>query len=349
MFNLLLSFILVNSSIFFFLSMHIIQELIGKPKVTEKKVSGSISLFTVSPLPPGFGMTLGNSLRRTLLSSIPGAGITAVRVTGAPHEYMSLPGVRDSVLDIILALKNVFFKKFSKDAEVIKIEKKGESEVFARDIICSPDVEILTPDVLITSLEKGASLSIEIRLEKGVGYSSVKDRMKTQDHSGWILVDTIYSPVRKVRYEVLPTRVGEMTSLDKLEIEIETTGAISSGDSLKFSSQLLQNYFRLIEGDAEEEIEVDFLADFSRTQLVSSGSTEESDEEKESYTPIEILNLSPRTLNALINGNIGSVEEVLRSNPIQLESLRGFGKKAMTELHAALKKHGYSWSGGEEE
>ena len=327
--------------------MHIIQELIGIPKVTEKKVSDLLSVFVVSPLPPGFGMTLGNSLRRTLLSSIPGAGITAVRIAGAPHEYMSLPGVRDSVLDIILVLKNIFFQKHSKDIEILKIEKKGEGEVFARDIVCSADVEILTPDVVITSLEKGATLSMEIRLEKGVGYASVKDRMKTEDHSGWILVDTIFSPVRKVRYEVSPTRVGEMTNLDKLEIEIETTGAISPGDTLKFSSQLLQNYFELIEGDAEEEIEVDFLADFSRKQVSFSGVVEEKGEEKESYTPIEILNLSPRTLNALINGNIGSVEEVLRSDPVQLESLRGFGKKAMTELQDALKKHGYSWEGGE--
>ncbi|MEI7510554.1 MAG: DNA-directed RNA polymerase subunit alpha [Candidatus Peregrinibacteria bacterium] len=324
--------------------MHIIQEEIGIPKIVEKVISPVASLFIISPLPAGFGQTLGNALRRTLLSSVPGTGMAAVKVKGAPHEYTSLIGVKDSVLDLILSLKKVSFQMQGKEPLVLKLEKKGDGQVLAGDIEASGDVEILNPDFVITHLDKKTtSLSVEIRLEKGVGYSSAKERRKESEDAGWILLDTIYSPIRKVRYDVTAARVGERTNLDQLELEIETTGALSPSDVLKFSARILESYFTYFQTDPNEAIEESFFADFAQSGGMGG---EEGGDKKESYTPIEILNLSPRTLNALINGNIGSVEEVLKCTPSQLEGMRGFGKKAMTELMEALVKHGYEWIHG---
>ncbi len=324
--------------------MHIVQEEIGKPSISEQKVSDFLSIFTISPLPLGFGHTLGNTLRRTLLSSIPGSGPTAVRIKGISHEYTALAGVKESALDLILNIKQLAFKKATKDEEILVLKKKGEGDVFASDIEIFGDTEILNKEFVLTSLDsKLDSLEFEIKIEKGIGFSSAKERQKKEGDDGWILIDTIFSPVRKVKYEVSSTRVGERTNLDSLEIEVETNGGLSPADAFKFSAQILQGYFEFLQSDSEEKIEEDFLADFSLAQSTEG----EFDEDQESYTPIEILNLSPRTLNALINGNIGSVEEVLSSNPSQLESMRGFGKKAMTELSEALAVHGYDFGGAE--
>jgi len=324
--------------------MHIVQEEIGKPSVSENKISDVLSIFTVSPLPSGFGHTLGNTLRRILLSSIPGSGITAVKIKGTSHEYTSLSGVKESALDLILNLKGVFFEKPTKEEEVVVLQKKGEGDVFASDISVEGDTEVVNKDLLLTTLDsKSDSVEIEIRLEKGIGFSSAKERQKEKGDDGWILVDTIFSPIRRVRYEVSSTRVGDRTNLDSLEIEVETTGSMSPADAFKFSAQILEGYSSFLQSDSQEKVEEGFLADFSSSQ---SGEGI-SDDDQESYTPIEILNLSPRTLNALINGNIGSVEEVMSSTPSQLESMRGFGKKAMTELSEALSVHGYDFDGGE--
>lgn len=324
--------------------MHIVQEEIGKPSVSENKISDTKSIFTIAPLAPGFGHTLGNTSRRILLSSVPGTGITAVKIKDAAHEYTSLSGVKESALDLILNLKGVYFEKPTNEEEVVVLQKKGEGDVFASDIVVKGDTEVVSKDLLLTTLDsKSDSLEVEIKIEKGIGFSAAKERQKAKGDEGWILVDTIFSPVRNVRYEVTSTRVGDKTNLDSLEIELETTGGMSPSDAFKFSAQILEGYASFLQSDSEEKIEEGFLADFASGQSSEGG----IDDDQESYTPIEILNLSPRTLNALINGNIGSVEEVMSSTPSQLESMRGFGKKAMTELSEALSVHGYDFDGGE--
>ncbi len=319
--------------------MHIIQEEIGLPKIKTESLGTNHIVFTVSPLPSGYGMTLGNAFRRVLLSSLPGASITAVKIDGATHEYTTVPGVQDSVLDIILNLKEVQIKKHSKEPEVIKLSVKKEGDVLAGDIECSSDIEILNPDLKITSLnKKTAKLNIEMTVEKGVGYVPVTLRKKTNKELGVILVDAIYSPVKKVRYDVSNTRVGEMTDLDKLTIEVETNGSILPEDALKFTAGVLKSYFELflIEG---EEVEPDFQSD--RQQVKAKEIQEEEEEsKKETYTPIEILNFSPRTLNSLINGGIGSIEQLVKCTPSKLGNFRGFGKKAMTEVSDALSPRG---------
>lgn len=319
--------------------MHIIQEEIGLPKIKTESVSPNHIIFRISPLPSGYGMTLGNAFRRVLLSSLPGAAITSVKIEGVTHEYATIPGVQDSVLDIILNLKELQIKKANKDPEVIKLSVSKEGEVLAKAISHSSDIEILNPDLYITSInKKNVKLNMELTVEKGVGYVPVTLRKKSGKELGSILVDAIYSPVKKVRYDVSNTRVGEMTDLDKLTIEIETDGSIAPEDALKFTASVLKSYFDLflIEG---EEVEKDFRSD--RQQVKAKELQEEEEEsKKETYTPIEILNFSPRTLNSLINGGIGSIEQLVKCTPSKLGNFRGFGKKAMTEVSAALEGRG---------
>jgi len=319
--------------------MHIIQEEIGLPKIKTESQGPNRIVFTVSPLPSGYGMTLGNAFRRVLLSSLPGAAITAVKIDGVTHEYSTLSGVQDSVMDIILNLKELHLKKDSKESEKIKLTVSKEGEVTAKDIEHSSGIKILNPEMHITSLtKKGAKLNIEMTVEKGVGYVPVTLRKKTNKELGVILVDAIYSPVRKVRYDVSNTRVGEMTDLDKLTIEIETNGSIAPQDALTFSASVLKSYFDLFLAK-NEEVEPDFR---SSVQQVKAKEMQEEEEEskKETYTPIEILNFSPRTLNSLINGGIGSIEQLVKCSPSKLSNFRGFGKKAMSEVSDALATRG---------
>lgn len=319
--------------------MHIIQEEIGLPKIKAENLSPESAVFTISPLPQGYGMTLGNAFRRVLLSSLPGAAITAVKIEGAAHEYSTIPGIQDSILDIILNLKELQLKKHSKDLEVITLTANKEGDVTARNIEHSSDIEILNPELYITSInKKGAKLKIEMSVEKGVGYLPVSNRRRGSKEIGFILLDAIYSPVKKVKYDVSNTRVGEMTNLDKLTLQVETNGSIKPEEALKFSSSVLKSYFELFLFEGED-VEPDFRADRQDVKEKEM-QVEEEESKKETYTPIEILNFSPRTLNSLINGGIGSIEQLVKCSPAKLNNFRGFGKKAMTEVSDALVTKG---------
>lgn len=316
--------------------MHIIQEEIGLPKVTHtlvKKGDATHAIFSVGPLPPGYGMTLGNALRRALLSSLPGAAISSVRVHGASHEYTALKGVRESVLDITLNLKQVKLRKHHKDSEVAVLEGKGPKVIKASDIKASSDIEILNPDYEIFHLEKGASIKLDINIEKGVGFQPASERNKKHNEPGLIHIDTVFSPVEKVRFEVESTRVGQRTNLEKLVIEVMTNGSLTADEAVRFASQLLANYFSFFSLD-QETVEKEFLADFTRTSQVTPEA--ERSVAKESYTPIEILNLSPRTLNSLINAGVGSIEQLVKCSPATLSNFRGFGTKALDEVKQTL-------------
>ena len=200
--------------------MHQIQAEIGIPKIKTERISNNHVVFIVSPLPPGYGTTIGNSFRRILLSSLPGASVTGLKIEGVSHEYSTIKGVKDSILDINLNIKLLQLKKTSSEPSTLTLNVSKEGAVYAKDIKCPSDVEILNPDLYITTLEKGAKLNIELRVEKGVGYLPVAQRSKEGIDPSMILVDGIFSPVKKVRYEVEATRVGQMTNLDKLKLEI---------------------------------------------------------------------------------------------------------------------------------
>lgn len=322
--------------------MHQIQEEIGIPKIKVQRVHGNHAVFTVSPLPTGYGMTIGNAFRRVLLSSVPGAAVTGVRIEGVTYEYATLKGVKESMLDIILNLKQLQLKKASKEVAFATLKVSKEGVIRAKDIEVPGDVEILNPDLYITTLDKGGKLSMEIRIEKGVGYVTVAQMQKTDETVNIIMVDAFFSPVKKVRYDVEATRVGSLTNLDKLTLEIQTNGAITPEDALKFASNLLKSYFGLF-NVADVSVEPDFITDMSKI----AAKTEQQEVKKptqESYTPIEILGLSPRSLNALINGEIGSIEMLTKCTESKLTNLRGFGKKALTEVRTALQARGLKLS-----
>jgi len=331
--------------------MHIIQEEIGLPVFSTAKGSKGDDthvVFTIAPLPPGYAMTLGNALRRVLLSSLPGAAVTSVRIQGVQHEYTTVKGVKESVVDIMLNLKKLKLRKHSKDAETITLEVKGPMEVTAADLKLSTDIEVLNPELHLFTIEKGGSVSMELTVEKGVGYEAASERNKKHHEPSLIYIDAVYSPVERVRYEVESARVGQRTNLEKLVIEVMTNGSLTAEEAMQFSSQLMQSYFKYF-GSDQKTVEPEFMADFSRvtaTQVEEMGTVAPV---KESYTPIEILNLSPRTLNALINAGVGSIEQLTKCTESILSNFRGFGAKALDEVKGTLASRGLSLAEESEE
>ncbi len=314
--------------------MHPIQEEIGLPRLKTNNLGEFHAIFTLGPLPTGYGVTLGNAIRRVLLSSIPGVSITAVKIDGISHEYSTVKGVKESVLDITLNLRMINFKKVSKEPVWITLSANKEGKIFAKDIKAPSDIEILTPNVYITTIDKGGKINMEIKVEKGVGYIPASLREKEEVTPNLILMDAVFTPIKKIRYDIEPMRVGQMTNLDKLTLEIKTNGSITPEDALKFASNILQSYFGLFNKEGLL-VEQDFIATPQKI-LEHQEQTEQTKPVKESYTPIEILGFSPRTLNALINGGIGSIEQLSKCSQAKLSNLRGFGKKALNEVLNAL-------------
>lgn len=332
--------------------MHIIQEEIGLPAFSSVKGAhggDSHKVFTIAPLPPGYAMTLGNGLRRTLLSSLPGAAVTSVRLNGVQHEYTTIKGVTESVLDLTLNLKKLKIRKHNKDSEMITLEIKGPKEVTASDLKVSSDIEILNPDLHLFTVEKGGAVTMQINVEKGVGYIPAVEQNRKHHEPGLIYVDAVFSPVEKVKFEVESSRVGQRTNLEKLVLEVQTNGSLTADEAVQFASQLLSSYFQYF-GSDKKQVEPEFMADFSR---VASVAPEEPGTAaapvKESYTPIEILNLSPRTLNALINAGVGSIEQLTKCTESILSNFRGFGAKALEEVQSTLATRGLSLSSESEE
>lgn len=325
--------------------MHIIQEEIGLPTYSVTLVTKGDSthaIFAIGPLPPGYGMTLGNALRRALLSSLPGAAVLSMRVQGAQHEYSTIKGVQETMVDVGLNLKRLKMRKHSKDLEVITLQVKGPKVVTAEDLKVSSDIEILNKDLPILTIEKGGAIDMQITVGKGVGYAPAAERNKKQNEPGLIHIDAIFSPVEKVRFSVETARVGQRTDLEKLILDVQTNGSLSAEEALQFASQLLKSYFEYF-GSTEKVVEPEFIADFSRAgpQVGEAGVDTGA---KESYTPIEILNFSPRTLNALINAGVGSIEQLTKCTEAALSNFRGFGAKALDEVKQTLGERGLKLS-----
>ncbi len=319
--------------------MHIIHELIWVPKISQNGVEKNTSMFEVWPLPRGYGVTLGNSLRRVLLSSIPGTKITWIKVKWVSHEYSNLPWVKDSVLDMILNLKDLVIEKKEEGIEWIKLNKSTAWIVKAWDIKTQSWIKILNKDLYITSIDKDwLELDIDIRIEKNVWYKSIEDLKEIEDDVNVLLIDANFSPVLNVKYEIEKTRNWDISNLENLKIEILTNWTISPVDAIKFSSNMLVSYFSLFNEEGLQ-VEWEFISDVK--DLLEKEKEEIKVElEKETYTPIEIMGLSPRTLNALINWNILSVEQLTKCTETKLWSIKWFGKKAMTEIRDALAERG---------
>jgi DNA-directed RNA polymerase subunit alpha len=260
-----------------------------------------------------------------MLSSIPGARVTGVKIAGVSHEYSTLPGVRESVLDMMLNVKSLVVKKDSTDIEWLTLTKKKGGVVTGADIKCPTGVEILNPDAYITTIDAGFDFSMQLRVEKNVGYVSIDDLKKREEDVEVLVLDANFSPVQNVKYEIKTTRYGELTSLDSLEISVRTNGVMSPSEVMKFSSRMLESYFSLFN---EEKLQVggEFISDI-REVIEREKQEVKADLEKETYTPIEIMGLSPRTLNALVNGDILSIEQLTKCTEAKLSSIKDLEKK----------------------
>lgn len=323
--------------------MHILHQVIGVPQFKIKS-DGNMATLAVSPLPSGYGVTLGNAMRRVLLSSLPGTVVSAMKIEGVTHEYTTVDGVKESAFDISLNLRELRLKKHTKGEEMIEVPFKKSGVITAADLKVSSDVEILDPtQVIMTCDGADSKRKMWVRVEKGVGYRLVSnlDSAKNEDPE-LILIDANFSPINYVKYEVEPARVGDQTNLDKVLLEVETDGSIEAEKALKQAATILQSYFELFNKE-DAYTDEDFTTSFDKLkQEKESKELAESKAKETTFTPIDILGLSQRTLNALVNGGITSVEELLGTPMSQLSQFRGFGQKAKTELEQVLQERGYT-------
>lgn len=292
------------------------------------------STFVVEPLHSGYGMTLGNSLRRVLLSSIAGAAVTAFKIEGVTHEFTSVPGVKQDVVEIMLNLKGVRFRVYGDAVQTLRIVKKGKGNVTAKDIQVNADVEVVNPDHVIATIDDAkASLTVDLTVEIGRGYRTIEE-VTAKKASDMIAVDAIFSPVLRVRYKVENTRVGQATDLDKLLITVETDGSISPRDAFEEASAILVNQYSALAGKTR-------VASNENSDGVIVNNDEFSpeligDEPSALNTSIEDLNLSARTTNALVNNDIHTIRDLFALNDAELRDLKGFGSKALDEVKEKL-------------
>lgn len=306
---------------------------IEKPKIEIVDLSddNTYGKFVVEPLERGYGITLGNSLRRILLSSLPGAAVTSVKIDGVLHEFSTIPGVVEDVTDIILNLKNLCLKMYSDEQKILRIEATTEGTVTAGDIIHDADVEILNPELVIATLANNSRLFMEIEVAKGRGYVSA-ERNKKGDHIiGVIPVDSVFTPVRKVNYIVENTRVGQITDYDKLTLEVWTDGSIRPDEATSLSAKILNEHLRLFIGLTETVSDVEIMVE-----------KEEEQKDKILEMTIEELDLSVRSYNCLKRAGINTVEELIQRNEEDMMKVRNLGKKSLEEVIHKLEELGLS-------
>lgn len=284
------------------------------------------STFTIEPLYTGYGMTLGNSLRRVLLSSIGGAAVTGFRIEGISHEFTTVKGVKEDVVTIMLNLKGIRFKLFSDEPQILRLSKKGKGPVKAKDLQLNADVELVNPNHLICTIDDDkAALNMEILVETGRGYLPLDEQGTNRKVSDMIMIDALFTPVMRVRFKVENTRVGQITDLDKLLITVDTDGSITPQEAFEEAAAILVNQYGALAGQTQVESTVLLSPD-------SAGSLDDAEEPAELMTSIEDLNLSARTTNALVNNDIHTIKDLLSLSEAELRDLKGFGNKALEEV-----------------
>ncbi|MEQ1500014.1 MAG: DNA-directed RNA polymerase subunit alpha [Parcubacteria group bacterium] len=304
----------------------------SKPKiVSEAGFSGS---YEIDGLYPGYGHTLGNSLRRIILSSLPGSAVTAVKIAGIPHEFSVIPGVKEDAITILLNLKKIRLNIVSDEPQVFTLKVKGVKEVTAGDIKVSGGVEVLNPELVIATLtDKSAELDMEITAEKGLGFVSKEVLQKNRVDIGQITVDAIFTPIRRVSYEVENMRVGDRTDFNRLKLFIETDGTITPKEALEKSIETMIHQLKAIVGFKEEEVILP-----SSVKKVEDAPKDSDDDSLK--TRIETLDLSARTLNALSNANIRTVGGLARKKEKDILEIEGMGAKGLSEIKEILKNFG---------
>ena len=301
-----------------------------RPTIEEEQISDSRSKFIVEPLEPGFGYTLGNTMRRTLLSRVPGAAITSVRIDGVQHEFSTIDGVVEDVVDFILNLKQVVLRIDADEPQTLYLSAKGAGEVTAGDINAPAGVEIVNSDMHLATLSASGKLEVELTAERGVGYRSA-ERNKKSDTIGVIPIDSIFSPVRKVAYRVDSTQVGQRTDFDKLVLDVETDGSITPAEGISSAGGTLRNLFELL---AEME-EYDALVPDELAPVEQSG-------QEHLDLPIEALDLSERPRNCLRRAQVQTVGELIEKTEDDLLNITNFGMKSLEEVVAKLDELGFS-------
>jgi DNA-directed RNA polymerase subunit alpha len=304
------------------------------PKVTQKKKNQAV--FEIEGLYPGYGVTIGNSLRRVLLSSLQGVAVTEVKIKGAPHEFSTITGVLEDTIMIMLNLKNLRFKIHEGETHKIELKIKGEKEVKGSDFKLPSQVELANPDLHIATItDKKTELDIEIQIEKGIGYEPKDQRKLKKAEIGAIALDAIFTPIKNVNFQVENMRVGDRTDFDKLSLEIETDGTITPEEAFFEACDILIKHFNIIfEGKAGKPEE-------------KTEKSESKDEGDATKIIVEDLKLTGRTLNALLNNGIKTVGGIVKKSEKSLSELEGMGDKAVSEIKRKIKKLGLELKSGE--
>ncbi len=303
-----------------------------KPKIecVEMSEDNSYGKFVIEPLERGYGLTIGNSLRRTLLSSLPGAAVSFIKVDGVQHEFSSVPGVKEDIVEIILNIKNLHVKLNEPGSKVVYIEASGKGEVKAGDIKADASVEILNPDLHIATLNEDAKLNMEITLTSGRGYVSAdKNRTESQSIIGIIPVDSIYTPITKVNYQVENTRVGQITDYDKLTLEVWTNGTIEPDKAVSLAAKILIEHLKLF---------LDLSGGTLHTEVLVSKT--DSKKEKIMSMTIEELDLSVRSYNCLKRAGVNTVEDLAAKTEEDMMRVRNLGKKSLEEVLQKMESLG---------
>ena len=311
---------------------------IQKPRIEciENVGDEAYGKYVVEPLERGYGTTIGNSLRRILLSSLPGTAVTGIKIAGVQHEFSVIPGIKEDVTEIVLNIKGIIAKLYSEGIKTVYIEAAGEGEVTAGDIKTDSDVEILNPNHHIATLGPEASLNMELTLSQGRGYVTADRNKPTQAVIGLIPVDSVYTPVRKVNYFVENTRVGDATDYDKLTLEVWTNGTIDARDAVSLGARILCDHFTL-------------FTDLSETMGTKATVVEKAEAQRDKVLEltIEELDLSVRSFNCLKRANINTVEDLISKTEDEMMKVRNLGRKSLEEVINKLAMMGLSLANDE--
>lgn len=316
-------------------------EKIGLPKISEEKIDKNTSKFVIEPLYPGYGPTIGNALRRVLLSSVTGAAATSFRVDGINHEFSSIPHVKEDMLELLMNVKSIKFKSFSDEPVVIELMKKGPGEATAADFKANSNIEIINPELHILSLDNKADVRIEVVVEKDRGFRTSSLETEEKREIGHISIDSSFSPIERVKLEIGDIRVGQVTNFDKVVLEVTSNGAVKPSDALKEASRVLVDHYNAIISD--ENYEADLTEKYVKEPVqeeILAAVEEDEAEAGESFdgkTKIEDAEFSPRTTNALLNSGVKTVAGLKRLSALKLEEIKGLGKKGIEEINDRLK------------
>ena len=311
---------------------------IEKPKIEIVEVSedGRYGRFVCEPLERGYGTTIGNGLRRMLLSSLEGAAVTSIRIDNVLHEFSTLPGVRDDITNIVLNIKQLCLKMEGDDSRVIRIDVEGEQEVTGANVICDPEIEVLNTDLHIATLNESGKLKIEMKVERGRGYVPAEKNKKSDDVIGTIPIDSLFSPVERVKYEVMDTRVGNVMDYDKLILEVWTNGALKPEEAVAKAAKILNDHLKLFQNidGLHEEIEEDEESTFIEEPVDETGKILEM--------TIEDLDLSVRSFNCLKRAGINTVADLVEKSEDEMMKVRNLGRKSLDEVKKKLDELGVS-------